>query len=151
MQITSSDFQNNEPIPQKFSRDGEDINPSLTFSEIPDGARSLALTVEDPDAPNGLFTHWILYNMSPGTLQIVEGELPVSGRQGVNDYGEETYGGPKPPSGTHRYIFKLLALDEQLDLEDEDNGIKVDRATLYSAMEGHIIEEAEIIGTFSAN
>lgn len=152
MQITSSDFQNLEPIPQKFSRDGEDINPSLTFSEIPDDAQSLVLIVEDPDAPSGLFTHWIIYNMSPSTLQIIEGELPVSGRQGVNDYGEETYGGPKPPSGsgTHRYLFKLIALREMLDLEDDD-GIKVDRETLYTAMEGHIIEEAEIIGTYSAN
>ncbi len=111
MQITSSDFQNNDPLALKFSRDGEDINPSLTFSEIPAGAQSLALIVEDLGAPSGVFTHWILYNMSPGTLQIVEGELPVSGRQGVNDYDEESYGGPKPPSGTHRYLFKLFCHD----------------------------------------
>ena len=149
MQITSSDFQNEEPLPHRFGRDGEDINPSLTFSEIPDGAQSLALTVEDPDAPSGIFTHWIMYNMSPGTLQILEGELPVSGRQGVNDYDEETYGGPKPPSGTHRYVFKLFALDSLLDLED-DEGIKVDSQTFYEAIDGHVIEKAEITGTYSA-
>lgn len=154
MQITSSDFANNEPIPSKFSRDGEDINPSLTFSEIPENAQSLALIVEDPDAPVGLYTHWILYNMSPSTLQVMEGQLPLSGGiQGFSDYDEQTYGGPKPPagSGTHRYFFKLFALDEMLDLTDEDVGIKVDRAKLYEAMDGHIIEQAEIIGTYSAD
>lgn len=151
MQITSTDFQNQEPIPEKFSRDGENINPSLTFSQIPENAASLALVVEDPDAPNGIFTHWILYNMSPGTLQIPEAELPLSGLQGTNDYDEETYGGPQPPSGTHRYFFKLFALDTMLDLVDEDEGMKVDRQTLYAAMEGHVLETAEIVGTYSAS
>lgn len=136
-----------EPVSARFSRDGEDINPSLTFSEIPEGAESLALVVEDPDAPSGLFTHWILYNMTPGTLQIVEGELPVSGLQGFNDYGEDSYGGPKPPSGTHRYMFKLFALDTMLEF---DEGIEVNRQALYDAMESHILEEARIIGTYSA-
>lgn len=147
MQVASSDFQNNEAIPDKFSRDGEDINPSLTFSEIPLEARSLALIVEDPDAPSGLFTHWILYNMSPGTLQIVEGELPVSGIQGTSDFGEETYGGPKPPSGTHHYNFKLFALDTMLEF---DENTKVDRSVLYQAMDGHILDEATLTGTYTA-
>lgn len=147
MQITSSDFSDNEPIPAKFGRDGEDINPSLTFSEIPGDAASLALVLEDPDAPGGLFTHWIIYNMSPGTMQIVEGSLPVSGVQGFNDYGEDSYGGPKPPSGTHRYIFRLIALDEMLEF---DEGIKVDRVQLTKAMDGHVIDEATITGTFAA-
>lgn len=148
MQITSSDFENLEAIPAKYSRDGEDINPSLTFSEIPDNTQSLLLIVDDPDAPNGTFTHWILYNMSPGTLQIVEGELPISGIQGQNDYGENTYGGPKPPSGTHRYFFKLYALDTSLSFEDETK--PVDRTAVDNAIEGHVIETAELIGTYSA-
>ena len=148
MKITSSDFQNNEAIPDKFGRDGEDINPSLTFSEIPKEAKSLALIVEDPDAPGGTYTHWILYNMSPGTLQIVEGELPMSGVQGRNDWGEDTYGGPQPPSGTHHYHFRLFALDAMLNFDDETSA--VDRVALYDGMEDHVIEEATLIGTFTA-
>lgn len=147
MQITSSDFQDMEPLPERFSRDGENINPSLTFSEIPPEAESLALIVDDPDAPTGTFTHWILYNMSPATLQIVEGELPVSGIQGFSDYGEDSYGGPQPPSGTHRYFFKLFALDKMLEFEE---GIAVNRAAIDAAMEGHIIDQAHITGTYSA-
>lgn len=148
MQITSSDFEHMEPIPFRFGRKGQDINPSLTFSEIPEDAQSLALIVDDPDAPNGTFTHWILYNMSPATLQIVEGQLPISGEQGFNDYSQQTYGGPMPPYGTHRYIFKLLALDEQLEFEENT---KVDRATFETAIEGHILAQAELVGTFSAD
>lgn len=145
MQITSTNFDDNDAIPAKFSRDGGDVNPSLTFSEIPEKAESLALIVEDPDAPGGVFTHWIIYNMTPGVLQIVEGELPISGTQGMNDYGETAYGGPKPPSGTHRYFFKLFALDTMLESENP-----LDRENLYEAMESHIIDQAQIIGTYSA-
>ncbi len=145
MQITSTNFQNNEPIPSRFGRDEDDVNPSLTFSEIPEKAESLALIMEDPDAPSGLFTHWILYNMTPGVLQIVEGELPVSGIQGLNDYGEPKYGGPKPPSGTHRYFFKLFALDTMIETTSA-----LDRTALYQAMDDHIIDKAEIVGTYSA-
>lgn len=145
MQITSTNFQNNEPIPERFSRDGDDINPSLTFSEIPEKTQSLALIIEDPDAPSGTFTHWILYDMTPGVLQIVEGELPISGNQGLNDYGQASYGGPKPPSGTHRYFFKLFALDTMLE-----PNVALDRTALYQAIDGHIIDQAQIIGAYSA-
>lgn len=145
MQITSTNFQNNEPIPARFSRDGEDINPSLTFSELPEDARSLTLIMEDPDAPEDTFTHWIIYDMTPGVLQIVEGEMPISGKQGLNDYGETGYGGPKPPSGTHRYFFKLFALDTMLE-----PNTAVDRTVLYQAMDGHVIDQAQIIGTYGA-
>lgn len=145
MQITSSSFDTNDAIPERFSRDNQDINPALTFSEIPEDTQSLALIVEDPDAPNGTFTHWIVYNMTPGVLQIVEGELPISGQQGITDYGEEKYGGPKPPSGTHRYFFKLFALDTMLEFSEAPN-----RAALYEALDGHVIEDAEIVGTFTA-
>lgn len=145
MQITSTHFQDGEALSERFSRDGENINPALTFSEIPEDAKSLALIVEDPDAPNGLFTHWILYNMSPGTLQILDGELPVSGEQGLNSRNEALYTGPKPPSGTHRYFFKLFALDEMIEPE-----MPVDRDSLLAAMDGHVIEQAEITGTYTA-
>lgn len=148
MQVTSTDFDNLETIPSKYSAHGENINPSLTFSEIPEGTESLALILEDPDAPDGLFTHWILYNMSPATLQIVQGVLPVSGVLGVNDLGEKDYFGPKPPAGTgsHRYMFKLFALDQLLEFDETTD---VTRDKLYAAMEGHVVEEAEIVGMFS--
>lgn len=148
MQVTSSDFQNGEPIPPKYSHDGENINPPLTFSEIPEEAQSLALIVEDPDSPNGVFTHWILYNMSPGTLQIIEGELPISGVQGVNDAQERSYFGPKPHSGTHRYFFKLLALDAMLEIDEEET--PVTREVFYKNVDSHLIKTAELMGTFSA-
>ena len=147
MQITSSDFQHKDPFPAKCAKKADNVNPALTFSEIPEAAQSLALILEDPDAPGGVFTHWIVYNMSPGTIQILEGSLPVSGVEGCSDYGEDSYGGPQPPSGTHRYYFKLFALDNQLQFED---GKKVDRQALYEAMDGHIVETAELMGTFSA-
>lgn len=147
MQITSSDFADQEPIPAKFSRDDQNINPSLTFSEIPEDAQSLALIVEDPDSPSGVFTHWILYNMSPTTLQIVEGELPISGMQGRNDFGEDDYGGPQPHSGTHKYEFKLLALDTMLEF---DYGSEVNADAFRRAVEGHVIDQVKLTGTFSA-
>lgn len=146
MQITSTNFDINDAIPARFSRNGDDINPSLTFSEIPEDTESLALIVEDPDAPGGTFTHWILYDMTPGVLQIVEGELPISGVQGTNDYGETSYGGPMPPSGTHHYIFKLFALDKMIEPEST-----LDSQSLYKAMDGHIVDQTEISGTYSAN
>ncbi|MGI9027804.1 MAG: YbhB/YbcL family Raf kinase inhibitor-like protein [Candidatus Saccharimonadales bacterium] len=146
MQITSTYFQDGEPIPERFSRKGEDINPAVTFSEISPEAKSLALVIEDPDAPNGIFTHWILYNMSPGTLQITDGELPVSGQQGRNDYGDTKYGGPQPPSGTHRYFFKLFALDTMLSTDSEFK-----RPEFDEAIDGHVIDEVSIMGIYSAN
>lgn len=149
MQITSSVFQNMEPLDTKYAKDGENINPPLTFSEIPENAQSMALIVEDPDAVSGTFTHWIVYNMSPGTLQIVEGELPISGIEGANDTGELGYYGPQPPAGTgiHRYFFKLYALDMELEVDDPKH---VNRNHLHELMEGHIVEQTEIIGTFAA-
>lgn len=148
MQITSADFQDKEQIPPKFSHDGENINPSLTFSEIPDKAVSLALIVEDPDSPNGTFNHWILYDMSPGTLQIIEGELPLSGIQGINDADERSYFGPKPHAGTHRYVFKLLALDKMLEIDEEETPVISE--VFYDAVDGHVVETASVVGTFTA-
>jgi Raf kinase inhibitor-like YbhB/YbcL family protein len=142
MTITSTAFQPGEPIPAKHSLDGGNTSPPLTFSEVPVEAKSLALTVEDPDAPTGTFTHWIIYNFSPATLQIMEGQTPDTARQAKNDFGNKRYDGPKPPNGTHHYHFKLFALDLMLD------GVINNRADLYGAMEGHVLDSAELVGTY---
>jgi Raf kinase inhibitor-like YbhB/YbcL family protein len=147
MTITSTAFQNNDPIPKEYGYDGRNVNPPLTFSEVPVEAKSLLLMVEDPDAPNGIFTHWILYNISPATLQIMEGSAPIGAQEATNDFGVTGYGGPKPPPGKpHRYVFKLFALDITLkDVRPQDR-----RQEVYTAMDGHVIDEAQIVGLFSA-
>lgn len=146
MHITSTAFQDNELIPAKHSYKGGNISPPLTFSEVPLETKSLVLLVEDLGAPNGTFTHWILYNMSHATLQIPEGELPLETEQATNDYGEIGYGGPMPPSGAHRYVFRLLALDTLIEgLRPTDK-----RPALDEAIDGHVIDMAQLTGTFSA-
>lgn len=146
MTITSTAFQDNDFIPTEYSYDGSNINPPLTFSEVSPEAKSLALIVEDPDAPTGTFTHWILYNISPATLQIMEGELPIGAKQATNDFETRGYGGPRPPDGTHRYFFKLFALDTMLeDVHPEDKSEEI-----YGAMEGHVIDQAELVGLYAA-
>lgn len=145
MQITSTAFQPDEPIPAEHSHDGGNTNPPLTFSEVPKEAKSLAIIVEDPDAPTGTFTHWIVYNIAPATLQIPQNGLPVGAVQATNDFGRQSYDGPKPPSGTHRYVFKVFALDTTLDIVQ---GSK--RADFYAAIDGHVLDQAELTGTYSA-
>jgi Raf kinase inhibitor-like YbhB/YbcL family protein len=146
MTITSTSFQDGDPIPKKHSLNGGNINPPLTFSEVPVEAKSLVLIVEDPDAPDGTWTHWLIYNMSQATLQIPEGGMPLHATQATNDFGEKGYGGPAPPSGTHRYIFKLFALDTELDNITPEHK----RADVLDAIEGHVIDQAELTGTYSA-
>jgi Raf kinase inhibitor-like protein, YbhB/YbcL family len=107
MKITSSVFQEGGNIPSKFTCDGGDTSPPLQIAEVPSGAKSLALVVDDPDAPSGLFTHWMVWNISPQTNTIAEGSTP-KGVHGTNDFGKSGYGGPCPPSGTHRYYFKIF-------------------------------------------
>ena len=145
MTITSSAFQPNELIPEEYGYHGHNINPPLTFSEVPAEAKSLVLLLEDPDAPDGVFTHWILYNMSPATLQILKGQLPLAAHQATNDFDQHTYAGPSPPHGKHRYFFKLFALDTTLKVEPTDK-----RQQIYDAMKGHVIAQAELIGVFAA-
>jgi Raf kinase inhibitor-like YbhB/YbcL family protein len=146
MTIASDAFQDNEYLPAKYARSGEDINPPLTFSEVPAEAASLALIMDDPDAPGRTFTHWVVYSMPPATIQILEGSLPMNACEGQNDYGEKSYGGPAPPSGTHRYVFSLYALDADIS---QDENMTTDK--LRQAMDGHILETAKITGLFSAN
>ena len=143
MKITSSAFQQGGNIPSKFSCDGADTSPPLQIADAPSGAKSLVLIVDDPDAPSGLFTHWTAWNISPQTSTIAEGSTP-KGVQGTSDFGKSGYAGPCPPSGTHRYYFKIFALDRELDLP---SGAK--RAQLDAAMKGHVIAQGELMGRYS--
>lgn len=145
MKISSSSFQEGDSIPKQFSKTGGDKSPALQFEDVPDQAKSLVLIMDDPDAPSGTFTHWILFNISPRTKEIHEDAPPVMATQGRNDYGDIGYGGPKPPSGEHRYFFKLYALDSVLSLA---RGAK--RQEIDEAMEGHILDEAQTMGRFAA-
>ena len=144
--ITSSAFADNESIPPEYTADGRNVNPPLTVSAIPDGTVSLALIMDDPDAPAGTWDHWIVWNIPPATVEIAAGSVPAGAVQGANGWGRSDYGGPSPPSGTHRYFFKLFALALTLDLKPGAN-----KAALESAMEGHIIAQTKLVGLYSRN
>ena len=143
MKITSSAFQEGGNIPSKFTCDGGDNSPSLQLAETPSGAKSLVLVVDDPDAPSGLFTHWLVWNISPQTNSIAEESKP-KGVHGTNDFGKSGYGGPCPPSGTHRYYFRIFALDRELDLPPSTK-----RSQLDAAMKGHVLAQGELMGRYS--
>ena len=143
MKITSSAFQEGGNIPSKFTCDGADSSPPLQIAEIPSGAKSLALIVDDPDAPSGLFTHWMVWNISPQTNTIAEGSTP-KGVHGTNDFGKSGYGGPCPPSGTHRYYFRIFALDSELNLPPATK-----RSQLAAAMKGHVVAQGELMGRYA--
>jgi Raf kinase inhibitor-like YbhB/YbcL family protein len=115
MTISSSAFQPGGKIPDKFTCKGANINPSLQLSGVPASAGSLVLILDDPDAPGGLFTHWMIWNIPAGTTQISEKSAPTAATEGTNDFGKTGYGGPCPPSGTHRYFFRIIALDRKLE------------------------------------
>lgn len=141
MKISSPAFQHNEKIPKKYTCDGDNINPPLNFDDFPEDTKQLALIVDDPDAPGKTWVHWVVYKM-PVILHVDENSVPAT--QGINDFGSKSYGGPCPPSGQHRYYFKLYALDTKMDL---DEGIV--KEELLNAMKGHILEVAELIGLYS--
>jgi len=143
MKITSSAFNHNEKIPSKYTCDGENISPPLIFSEIPKNARTLALIMDDPDAPVGIFVHWVVWNIPASTTKIKEGEKGVY-KQGSNDFRKQVYGGPCPPSGTHRYFFKLYALDTELNLKEGAT-----KEELLKSMKNHILAGAELMGDYS--
>ena len=144
MTITSAGFSEGTKIPQKYTCDGENVNPPLTFSEVPKEAQSLCLIVDDPDAPGGTFTHWVVFNIHPAALQVLENSVPENSVQGSTDFGKVGYGGPCPPSGTHRYFFKLYALDSTLDIPEGSLRSKVE-----NAIEDKIIDMAQLIGLYS--
>jgi len=143
MIITSPAFNEGEPIPVQFSCDGDDFSPELVWSGIPEGTASLALIMDDPDAPVGTWVHWVLFNLPADSTGLSEGVTGL-GEDGQNSWNQTGYGGPCPPGGTHRYFFKLYALDISLDLE-----VGATVQSLESAMEGHILDQAELIGTFT--
>lgn len=143
MNLSSTDFESNGNIPEKFTCDGDNINPHLSFSDIPKNAQSLALIVNDPDAPSGDFVHWIMWNIDPTITEIMQGTTPMSAVEGQNDTGEPGWTGPCPPSGTHHYEFHLFALNQKLDLPDE-----ADKHEFREALEGAIIEEAILVGLY---
>jgi len=140
MRLTSAEFNNNEFIPKKFTCEGEDINPALVIEDIPSNAKSLALIVDDPDAPMGTWVHWVVYNI-PIISRIDEDSVP--GEQGINDFRRQDYGGPCPPSGTHRYFFKIYCLDAELNLK-----AGLSKQELEKAMQGHVLQRAELVGLY---
>ncbi|MFA6281792.1 MAG: YbhB/YbcL family Raf kinase inhibitor-like protein [Candidatus Omnitrophota bacterium] len=140
MRITCPDFKNNECLPKKFTCDGAKINPALTIENVPEAAKSLALIVDDPDAPAGTFIHWVVFDI-PITNAIDENSIP--GKQGINTAGELNYVSPCPPHGTHRYFFKLYALDTMLNLKEG-----ITKEELESAIKNHILAQAELIGLY---
>lgn len=144
LQITSPAFEHKGVIPSDYTCDGEDVNPPLFFSNVPEETQSFALIVEDPDAPGKTWVHWIVFNINPHTTHINEDSVPEGAIEAVTDFGQTGYGGPCPPSGPHRYSFKLFALNSMLDLTED-----VTREEIEHAMERHIIEKTELIGIYS--
>ena len=147
--ISSGAFGEGGTIPVEYTCDGSDISPPLVFSGIPDGVKSIALIMDDPDAPGGTWVHWVIYNIPAGTQQLAEGipgerTLNDGSRQGMMDFGSIGYGGPCPPSGTHRYFFKVYALDTVLDLQSGAS-----KAQLENAMQGHVLAKAELMGKYA--
>jgi Raf kinase inhibitor-like YbhB/YbcL family protein len=144
MKITSQAFTDGSTIPDKYSKYGENRIPPLHLDEVPAGAKSLALIMDDPDASRGTFNHWLLFNMDPKVRDIKEDSVPVWATQGKNDFGEIEYDGPQPPSGEHRYFIKAFALDTVLPLT---RGIN--RSALDKEMQGHVLESATLMGRYA--
>lgn len=144
MKIESPAFKNNENIPSKYTCDGVNINPALKISEIPKNTVSLALIVEDPDAPGGTWIHWTVFNINPGISLIPENNIPKGAIEGVTDFRRPGYGGPCPPSGSHRYFFVIYALDSIVKL-----GSSARADDIKKAMKSHIIGSAELVGLYS--
>ena len=144
LKITSNVFKHSAMIPSNYTCDGDDVNPPLIIENIPETTKTLVLIVDDPDAPAGTWVHWVVWNIpvSSTTMKIKEYSKP--GTQGINDFKEHNYRGPCPPSGTHRYFFKVYALDKELSLSV--NSTKKD---VEEAMQGHILAEGELIGIYT--
>lgn len=140
MKLTSDAFEHNGMIPRKYTCQGQDINPQLAWDDVPEGTKSFALMLDDPDAPMGTWVHWLVKDIPADVIEIKENS--VSGTEVENDFGRDSYGGPCPPSGVHRYFFRLVALDvETFDVSD-----KID---FYEKVERHKIEEAMLMGKYT--
>jgi hypothetical protein len=138
--VGSPAFENNKLIPLKYTCDGDNVNPPLTIEGVPSETKSLVLIVDDPDAPMGTWDHWIVWNIAPAK-KIEENTVP--GTEGVNDSRKHAYSGPSPPWGTHRYFFKVYALDTKLDLSPNSRKKDVEKA-----MQNHILAKGELIGLY---
>lgn len=149
IQVSSTAFAENETIPKKHTCDGEDVSPPLAWTGVPEGTQSLTLIADDPDAPGGTFVHWVIYELPPGLNGLPEGvaktgSLEGGGLQGINGFRKIGYNGPCPPRGTtHRYYFKLYALDAKLNLKE--GATKTD---LEKAMKGHILAQGQVMGRY---
>lgn len=149
-QIKSPVFKNNF-IPSLYTCNGKNISPPLVWENVPKEAKSLTLLVDDSDAPKRVWTHWIMYNIPPSSKGLNEGVLPVeefahTAKQGLNDFQTIGYGGPCPPSGIHRYSFKLYALDAKLNIEE-----LATKESLLKAIEGHVLSQVELVGKYKKN
>ncbi len=142
LKVKSSAFESKKPIPKKYTCDGNDVNPPITIEGTPKEANSVVLIVDDPDAPSGTFDHWVVYNIPAAKSKIEENSIP--GKEGLNGARKIGYMGPCPPSGTHRYFFKVYALDAELSL-----GLNSKKKDVEKAMEGHIIAKGELMGLYS--
>jgi Raf kinase inhibitor-like YbhB/YbcL family protein len=144
MKLESRAFDDNQPIPVQYTCDGENISPPLSWGHVPGNAKSLALIVEDPDAPKANFTHWVIWNMWPVSTSLPDGSAPARpALEGTNDMGKRGYGGPCPPSGAHHYVFTLYALDAPLSLDAGSS-----KEALRQAMQGHVLEQAVLTGIY---
>ena len=144
MNLSSPDFSEGGNIPERFTCEGKDMSPTLKIDGVPSEAKSLVVIVDDHDAPAGNFTHWLMWNVAPDLTEIVANRLPSQVVQGVNDFGKSKYSGPCPPSGIHRYYFKLYALDTKLTLPPTSK-----RKVVDSAIKGHVIAEATLMGKYA--
>ncbi len=147
--VTSSAFRNGGTIPARFTCDGPDVSPPLSWTGVPAGAKGLALICDDPDAPAGDWVHWVMYDIPPSTTALAENQpttqtLPGGAKQGVNDFRKIGYGGPCPPGGTHRYFFTIYALDIALNLEPGKT-----KAELLRALQGHIVAQGQLMGAYT--
>ncbi len=149
IKITSPAFEEGGMIPEVYTCDGIDISPPLKWSSVPQGTKTLALICDDPDAPVGTWVHWVIYNIPGDICELPENippeqEIKKGGIQGMNDSRKIGYGGPCPPGGTHRYFFKIYALDTEVDLQPGAT-----KSQLLNAMEGHILAKGQLMGTYS--
>ena len=145
MKLTTTAFAPGGNIPNEYTLYGDNLVPPLHIDDVPQDARSLALIMDDPDAPNGTFTHWLLFNINPRIHDLGDREIPLGTVRGTNDFGTTEYGGPRPPSGEHRYYWKIFALDSRLNLE---NGAT--RDDLEASISGHILASASLMGRYAS-
>ena len=144
--ISTPAFNQGDPIPVEYAKKGQNVSPELRFGTVPATTKSLVVIVDDLDAPTGIWNHWLVWNLAPDTTTIPEGKVPPDAVQGKNSYGNTSYDGPMPPSGTHHYFFHVFALDTTLTLPAGS-----DRAALTVAMKGHVVGKGVTFGVYSSS